>query len=103
MLGRIISRAVWGALGGILENLVGRIIAAAGFGVVYYVGFGLLLEQLHSAGVGALMDLPDVLLDLFGLLRIGEAFSMYASTVSIATIYKLGLNADGSFKRYKVM
>lgn len=94
----VIAGIIWGGLLNILGTIVGRIFLAIGMGVVVYTGFGSALDQINSFGRGALMGLPPELKQILGLLRIGEVFSMYSSTVLIKMMYQYGLN-NGSIKR----
>lgn len=79
--------ALWGALLNIIGTVVGRVFMAVGMGLVMYVGMGQTLDHLKQTGINAFTSLPPELSQLFGLLRLGEAFSMIASTVAIKLIY----------------
>lgn len=94
----VIAAVIWGGLLNILGTLVGRVVLALGFAAISYVGFGMVLDQITMYGKNSLMSLPNELRQILGLLRIGEAFSMYASTVTIKMIYQYGLQ-NGTIKR----
>ena len=96
----VIAGIIWGGLLNILGTIVGRIFLAIGMGVVVYTGFSSVLDQINSFGRGALLSLPPDLKQILGLLRIGEVFSMYSSTVLIKMMYQYGLN-NGSIKRVR--
>ena len=94
----VIAGIIWGSLLNIVGTLVGRVFLAIGLGVVSYIGFGSILDQITSMGRSSLIGLPPELKQILGLLRIGEAFSMYSSAVSIKMIYQYGLS-NGTIKR----
>ncbi len=82
-----------GALLTILGSAVGRIMIALGMGLTIFTGMGTTLSNVKQSGIGAFASLPPEIAQLFGLLRLGEAFSMLASTVAIKLISD-GLNGD---------
>ena len=94
----VIAGIIWGGLLNIVGTLVGRVFLAIGLGVVSYIGFGSILDQITSMGRNSLIGLPPELKQILGLLRIGEVFSMYSSAVSIKMIYQYGLS-NGTIKR----
>ena len=94
----VIAGVIWGGLLNIVGTLVGRILLAIGLGVVSYVGFGSILDQITSVGRNSLVGLPPELKQILGLLRIGEVFTMYSSAVSIKMMYQHGLS-NGTIKR----
>jgi len=96
----VIAGIIWGGLLNILGTLVGRVLLAIGLGVVSYVGFGSALDQITSVGRSSLTGLPPEFKQIMGLLRIGEAFSMYSSTVLIKMVYQHGLS-NGTIKRMR--
>lgn len=77
---------LWGALLNIVGSLVGRVLSAIGMGLVVYVGMGSTLDYLKQSGVAAFTSLPPEVSQIFGLMRMGEAFSMIASTVVIKLV-----------------
>ena len=82
----IFIAALWGALLNIVGSVVGRVFAAIGMGLVVYVGMGATLDVLKNTGINAFTSLPPEISQIFGLLRLGEAFSMIASTVTIKLV-----------------
>lgn len=96
----VIAGIIWGGLLNILGTLVGRVFLAIGLGFVSYVGFGTALDQIISVGKSSLIGLPPEFKQIMGLLRIGEAFSMYSSAVLIKMTYQYGLS-NGSIKRMR--
>ena len=81
-------------------DMVGGNKAKFGLGVVSYIGFGSVLDQITSVGRGSLIGLPPEFKQILGLLRIGEVFTMYSSTVSIKMMYQYGLS-NGTIKRMR--
>lgn len=82
-----------GALLTIIGSAVGRVMLALGMGLTLFTGMGTTLDTVKQTGIGAFTSLPPEIAQLFGLLRLGEAFSMLAGTVAIKLIYS-GLNGD---------
>mgnify|MGYP003382088624 CR=1 FL=1 len=95
----IFVQMLWGGFLSILENIVGRVIMAAGFASITYLGMGHVVDQFIAHGRSSLLALPADLLNILGLLRVGEVFSMYSSALMIKLTYMHGLE-NGSIKRY---
>lgn len=82
----IIVSTLWGAFLSIMGTVVGRVIAALGMGLISYVGFGAVIEEIASYGNSSLTSLPDDLKNILGLLRVGESFSLLIGTVTVKMI-----------------
>lgn len=83
----VLLGSLWGAFLAIIGSIVGRVFLALGMAVITYVGFGAVIDELASFGKVSLTGMPDEIKKILGLLRVGEAFSMVASTVTIKMIY----------------
>lgn len=96
---QVFATIIWGAFLSALDNIVGRVIMAAGFASITYLGLGHAVDQYIAHGRNSLLALPADLLNILGLLRVGEVFSMYSSALLIKLYYAHGLD-NGSIKRY---
>lgn len=83
----VIAAAIWGAFLNVVQSIVGRVLLALGLGVATYYGLGSVVDDITSMGRNALISLPPDLKKILGLLRIGEVFSLYVSTVTIKLLY----------------
>lgn len=94
----ILVASLWGAFLSIIGSIVGRVLLALGLGVITYYGFGSVIDDLTSMGRNSLTSLPQGLKQILGLLRVGEIFSLYTSTVTVKMLYS-GLKSGGSITR----
>lgn len=87
-----------GALLNVLGSAVGQVLVALGIGVATYAGLDVALGFMKTDFVGAINGLPPQLLALFGLMKIGECFSI----ISSAVVMKFSLNGmqNGSVKKW---
>lgn len=90
--------SIWGAFLGIIGTVVGRVAVALGIGLISYVGYGSIIQEITSYGKDALIGLPDELKKILGLLRIGESFSLLTGTVTVKMIAN-GMK-NGTIKRF---
>ncbi|MBP7645150.1 MAG: DUF2523 domain-containing protein [Comamonas sp.] len=84
---QVLIASIWGGFLAIVQSIVGRVLLALGMGVITYYGFGSVINDLTSMGRLSLTSLPNELKQIFGLMRIGEIFSLYVSTVTIKLLY----------------
>lgn len=84
---QVLIASIWGGFLSIVQSIVGRVLLALGMGVITYYGFGSVINDLTSMGRLSLTSLPNELKQIFGLMRIGEIFSLYVSTVTIKLLY----------------
>lgn len=94
----VFAAAIWGAVLSVIGSIVGRVMLALGLGLVTYLGFGSIISELTSYGNQSLLGLPEELKKIFGLLRIGEAFSLLTGTVTVKLVYN-GM-ANGAIRRF---
>lgn len=90
--------SIWGAFLGIIGTVVGRVAVALGIGLISYIGYGSIIEEITSYGKDALIGLPDELKKILGLLRVGESFSLLTGTVTVKLIAN-GMK-NGTIKRF---
>lgn len=90
--------SIWGAFLGIIGTVVGRVAVALGIGLISYIGYGSIIQEITSYGKDALIGLPDELKQILGLLRIGESFSLLTGTVTVKMIAN-GMK-NGTIKRF---
>lgn len=90
--------SLWGGFLGIIGTVVGRVAVALGIGLISYIGFGSIIEEITSYGKEALISLPDELKKILGLLRIGESFSLLTGTVTVKMIAN-GMK-NGTIRRF---
>lgn len=90
--------SIWGAFLGIIGTVVGRVAVALGIGLISYIGYGSIIQEITSYGKDALIGLPDELKKILGLLRIGESFSLLTGTVTVKMIAN-GMK-NGTIKRF---
>lgn len=93
----IFITSIWGAFLSIIGTVVGRVAVALGIGLISYIGFGSIIEEISSYGKEALVSLPEELKKILGLLRIGESFSLLTGTVTVKLIAN-GMK-NGTIKR----
>lgn len=89
--------SIWGAFLGIIGSVVGRVAVALGIGLISYIGFGSVIEEISSYGKTSLTSLPENLKQILGLLRVGESFSLLTGTVTVKLIAN-GMK-NGTIKR----
>ena len=73
---------LWGALAGILESLIGRVLVSLAISYVTYQGVDLLLGSLKTAAFSYLVFVPPDFLGFIGLARIGESISVVCSALT---------------------
>lgn len=90
--------SLWGGFLSIIGTVVGRVAVALGIGLISYIGYGSIIEEITSYGKDALIGLPDELKKILGLLRVGESFSLLTGTVTVKMI-ATGMK-NGTIKRF---
>ena len=85
------------AIGGMLINLVGtlvgRVLIALGISVVTYTGMTVTLDWLKSGALQAVAGLPAQVIQILGILRVGQCISIVFSAI-LARLIIQGLQGD---------
>lgn len=85
------------AIGGMLINLVGtlvgRVMIALGISVITYTGMSTSLEWLKTNALQAVSGLPSQVIQILGILRVGQCISIVFSAI-LARMIIQGLQGD---------
>lgn len=85
------------AIGGMLINLVGtlvgRVMIALGISVVTYTGMTVTLDWLKAGALQAVAGLPAQVIQILGILRVGQCISIVFSAI-LARLIIQGLQGD---------
>jgi len=77
---------------GIAGSLAGRVMLALGFGIVSYVGYSAIIDQIHTMITDQLTTIPSEILDLLMLAGMGQVIGIilgaYTSKAVLLTIRK---------------
>lgn len=90
------------ALSGLVQlaaSMVGRVLIAAGVGVVSYMGIDTLIAQVSTDIWGQLGGLNSTVRGVFGMLRIGACINVLLSAYVIRMTLA-GLGSGGAVKRW---
>ena len=88
-----IGPIVGGALISVATNLVSRVLAALGMGVVAYTGMTATLGWLKTNVAASFTSLPPVAVGILSLMQVGPCVSMLCSAILIRLTF-MGMTSD---------
>ena len=94
----VLIAALWGAFLSILGSAVGQVLVALAIGVSTYTGVSTGLDFLKSNFISAVNGLPPQIIGLWGLMKIGECFSIISSAVVMK--FTMSGMKDGAIKKW---
>lgn len=97
-LGRVIAQFLIASFIDVLGSLVGRVMLAAGIGVVSYFGMDTSLAFFKSGVIASFSSLPSSIVGLLGLMNVGSCISMVFSAMVMRMAFS-GMTS-GAVKRF---
>lgn len=88
-----IGRVLWGVGLTILGEVVFKVLAALGIGVVTYTGVQATMGAFKNNAVAAFLALPPEVVAMLSLMRVGTCMSMVISAIAMRLAYN-GMNSD---------
>lgn len=96
----VLARILWGAFLLLVENLVGRVLLALGFGFVEYLGFQALMDQAKGYIASAMGNLGgSILVEWAGFFMLDVHVTVILSAIGV----KMLLNGLGSDRIRKLV
>lgn len=82
-------------------SIVGRVLIAAGVGMVSYIGFAVVMSQIEAQIWGNLGGVSSSVQGVWGLLKLGACINVVLSAYTIRMTLD-GLGQGGAIKRWVI-
>lgn len=88
-----VARVFWGLLLTILGDVVFKVLAALGIGLVTYTGVSATMGAFKNSAVTAFLALPQDVVAMLSLMKVGTCISMVVSAIGMRLVFN-GMNSD---------